>query len=93
MKKKILLLEKTHASTAEDIAALETRIKSTKTRTVDVAAAGKKCLCDFENELIKDRAELHALYECNVQSIGGLYSLMPEGEPSSRIAFVSYPRR
>jgi hypothetical protein len=49
---------------------------------VIVAVAGKKRLSDFENELIKDLAELHTLYERKVQSIRGLCSLVPEDEPS-----------
>jgi hypothetical protein len=75
-------LAKAHASTTEDIAALEVRIKSTEAHTVDVATTSKKILSNFENELINDLVELHALYEPNVQSIRGLYSPMPEGEPS-----------
>jgi hypothetical protein len=72
---------KARASAAEDIATLEARIKFAEAHTVDVAAAGEKRLSDFENELIKDMAELCALYECNIQSVRGLCSLMPEGEP------------
>jgi hypothetical protein len=49
---------------------MEARIKSVEAHTMDEAAAGEKCLRDFENELIKDLAELRALYECNIQSIG-----------------------
>jgi hypothetical protein len=75
-------LTKARASTAGDVSALEARIKSAEAHTVDVAATGEKCLSDFQNELIRDLAELHALYECNVQSIGGLCSLMLEGEAS-----------
>jgi hypothetical protein len=75
-------LMKAHASPTEGISVLEVRIKSVKAHSVDVAAAGKKCLSDFERELIKDMAKLCALYACNVQSIGGLCPSMHEGEPS-----------
>jgi hypothetical protein len=75
-------LTKAHASATEDVAALEARVKSVEAHTMDVAAASEKHLSDFENELIKDLAELRTLYECNVQSIRGLCSLMPKGEPS-----------
>jgi hypothetical protein len=40
----------------------------------------EKHLIDFEKKLIKDLADLRVLYERNVQSIGGLCSLMPKGE-------------
>jgi hypothetical protein len=50
--------------------------------SVDEAAAGEKCLVDFEKELIKDMVDVRMLYEHNVQSIGGLCSPMPEGELS-----------
>jgi hypothetical protein len=49
---------------------------------MDIAAAGEKHLKDFENELVKDLAGLRALYTCNIQSIGGLCTLMLESEPS-----------
>jgi hypothetical protein len=65
-------LTKAHASAAENNAAMEARIKSVEAHTMDEAAAGEKCLRDFENELIKDLAELRALYERNIQSIGDL---------------------
>jgi chromosome segregation ATPase len=63
-------LAKAHADAAEDIAALEAKLKST------VAAD------DFKRELVKDLKKLRALYALNMQSIGGLCSLMPESEPS-----------
>jgi hypothetical protein len=40
-------LMKARASAAEDIAALEARVKSAEARIMDVTAAGKKCLSDF----------------------------------------------
>jgi hypothetical protein len=36
-----------------------------------------------EGELIEDLAVLRALYECNIQSVGGLCSLISESEPSA----------
>jgi hypothetical protein len=74
-------LMKARASAAEDIAAFEARIKSAEAHAVDVAAAGEKNFGDFEKELIKDLVELYVLYEHNIQSIRGLCSLMPEGDP------------
>lgn len=40
-------LMKARASAAEDIAALEARVKSAEARIMDVTAAGEKCLSDF----------------------------------------------
>jgi hypothetical protein len=57
--------------TAEDIAALETKIMSVEAHNVDVAAAG---------DLIKDLAGLCALFVCNIQKIGALCLPMPESE-------------
>jgi hypothetical protein len=75
-------LAKVHSSAAEDIAALESRIRSTEAHNMEAAATNKKCLSDFEGELIEDLPGLRALYERNIQSIGGLCSLMPKSEPS-----------
>jgi hypothetical protein len=61
---------------------LEARLKSAEAHAVDLAAAGEKCLSDFERQLIKDLVELCASYECNVQSIRGLCSPMAKGELS-----------
>jgi hypothetical protein len=47
-------LAKVRSSTAEDIAALESRIRTTEAHSVEVATDGKKHLSDFEGELIKD---------------------------------------
>jgi hypothetical protein len=60
---------------------LELKIKSAEARSVDVAAAGVKQLRDFEDKLARDLEELHELYVCNVQTIGGLSLEMPTGEP------------
>jgi hypothetical protein len=49
---------------------------------VDEAAAGEKRLVDFEMELVIDLAELRMAYERSVQSMKGLCSPMPEGEPT-----------
>jgi hypothetical protein len=67
---------KVHADAAEDIAAIETKIKSTEAHNVDITAIREKCLRDFENELIKDLAGLHALYVRNLQNIEDLCSPM-----------------
>jgi hypothetical protein len=56
---------------------------------VKVAAAGEKHISDFEGALVKDLVGLCGLYEHNIQSIRGLCSLMPEGEPST----MDYIRR
>jgi hypothetical protein len=45
---------------------------------VDVVAASKNRLRDFESELVRDLAGLHAFFERNIQSIEGLCSPMPE---------------
>jgi hypothetical protein len=63
---------KVHSSDAEDIAIPEEMIRSTEAHSVDVATTSEKHLRDFESKLIKDLAGLHALYQCNIQSIRGL---------------------
>jgi hypothetical protein len=78
---------------AEDVTALETKIEFAEAHIVDVAAAGEKCLKDFEDELVEDLAGLRALYICNINHIRGLCSPMPESEPSPWIIFASCPRR
>jgi hypothetical protein len=50
---------------------------------VELAAAGNKCLNDFEVELLRDLTELWELYVRNIRTIGGLCSPMPEGDPSA----------
>jgi chromosome segregation ATPase len=75
-------LAEARANATKDIATLETRVQSAKAHVVDIAAAGEKRLVDFEAELINDLADLRVAYECNIQSIEGLCSPMPEGEPS-----------
>jgi hypothetical protein len=75
-------LMKARSSPAEDIAALDAKIRSAEAHAVDLAVAGEKRLNDYEKEFVKDMGELRILYECNVQSIGGLCSPMPQGEPS-----------
>jgi hypothetical protein len=76
-------LVKVRADAAEDIAALETKIKSAEAHSMDVVATGERHLRDFEHELVKDLAGLCALYVCNIQNIGDLCSPMPESEPSA----------
>jgi hypothetical protein len=67
---------------AKDIAALEVRVISAKSRVLDEAATGEKRIVNFKMELVKDRVELSMVYEHNVQSIGGLCSPMREGVPT-----------
>jgi hypothetical protein len=62
---------------------LETRIKSAKGHCMDAATAREKWLRVFEDELVGDLAEQHALYVCNTQSFGGMCSSTPKGEPSA----------
>jgi hypothetical protein len=76
-------LAKVHSSVVEDVAALESRIRSAKAHSVEIATAGEKRLSDFEGELVKAVAGPCAFYERNIQSIEGLCSLMPESEPSA----------
>jgi hypothetical protein len=76
-------LEKVRVDAAENIAALEAKLKSAEVHSVDVAADGEKRLKGFERELVNGLEKLHALYVHNVQSIGGLCSPMAEGEPSA----------
>jgi hypothetical protein len=69
-------------STAKkQIVDLEVKIESAKAHSTDVAATGEKHFKDFEDELVRDLAELHTLYVCNAQAIGGLCSPMLEGKP------------
>jgi hypothetical protein len=65
------------------IAILESKVKSTDGHSDDVAAAGEKRLRDFKGGLVRDLEELGELYVRNAQTIGGLCSLMPEGELSA----------
>jgi hypothetical protein len=60
-------------------------VENIEAHIVDVAADGGKQFWDFEKQLVKDLEMLQALYVCNVQSIGGLYSLMAESEPSAAV--------
>jgi hypothetical protein len=71
-------IAKVHSDSVVSIASLEGEIKSVEAHVVDVAAASKKCLSDFEAELVKDLAGLWKLYVRNVQGIGGLCSPVPE---------------
>jgi hypothetical protein len=76
-------LARVRSSVAEDIAALESRIRFAEAHSVEVAAVGEKCLSNFDGELIEDLAGMRALYECNIQSMGGLCLPMPKSEPSA----------
>jgi hypothetical protein len=75
-------LAEAHSGAKKHIAYLEAKVKSAEANIADVAATDEKRLKDFEDELVNDLAELRTLYVRNTQAIGGLCSLMPEGEPS-----------
>jgi hypothetical protein len=75
-------LAKVHSSVVEDVAALESRIRSVEAHSVKIATVSEKQLSDFEGDLVEAVAGLRAFYEHNIQSIEGLCSLMPEIEPS-----------
>jgi hypothetical protein len=79
---KSLLAE--HDDAKKKVADLVVRVKSTEAHSVDVVATGEEHLRDFKDGLIRDLVELCALYVRNAQTIGGLCSPMPEGEPSAR---------
>jgi hypothetical protein len=66
----------------ENIPALEARVASAEAPAADEAVAGEKCLIDFKAELVRDLTDLCAMYEHNIRSIGGLCSLICEGDPS-----------
>jgi hypothetical protein len=68
---------------------LETKVKSAMAYKIEVAAVGEKDLSDFENRLVRGLEGLRELFVCNVQTIRGLSSQMPVGEPSVK----SYLRR
>jgi hypothetical protein len=76
-------LAEVHSDAEKRTADLEMRVKATEAHSVNVAASSEKRFRDFEDELIQDLAELRALYEHNAQTIGGLCSPLPEGEPSA----------
>jgi hypothetical protein len=78
---KSLLVERVDAK--KKVADLEARVKSIEAHSVDVNAAGEERLRDFEDGLVRDLVELRALYMRNTQTIRGLCSPMPEGEPSA----------
>jgi hypothetical protein len=71
-------LAKVRSDFATTIASLEAKIKSVEAHVVDMAAAGKNRLSDFEAELVKDLVGLQKLYVHNIQGIKGLCSLVPE---------------
>jgi hypothetical protein len=76
-------LAEVHSDSEKKTADLEVRVKTAEAHSVDVATAGEKQLRDFEGGLVRDLAELQALYVCNAHTIGGLCSPMPESEPST----------
>jgi hypothetical protein len=49
------------SGTKKQIADLEVEVKSAKTHSANVATAGEKLLKDFEDVLIRNLAELHAI--------------------------------
>jgi hypothetical protein len=55
-------LAKVCTAAVVDVAALETKIESAEAHSMDVAAAGKKHLKDFEDEFVKDLVGLSPLY-------------------------------
>jgi hypothetical protein len=66
----------------ENIPTLEARVASAEAPAADEAVAGEKCLIDFKAELVRDLTDLCTMYEHNIRSIGGLCSLICEGDPS-----------
>jgi hypothetical protein len=76
-----------HSNAEKRTINLESKVKSAKAHSVEVAATDEKWLRDFEGGLVRDLEELRELYVCNAQTIGGLCSLMPEGEPLA----IDYP--
>jgi hypothetical protein len=76
-------LAEAHSDAQKKVADLEARVRVVEAHSVDVAATDEKRLKDFEGELIQDLAELRTLYVRNAQTIRGLCSSMPEGEPSA----------
>jgi hypothetical protein len=76
-------LRKVCSDTTVSIAALEAKVKSAETYSAEVAAASNKRSSDFETELTRDLAGLRKLYVHNVQSLGRLCSLVPEGDLSA----------
>jgi hypothetical protein len=76
-------VKKVHSDSAMRIAALEAKVNSVKAHNKKVATASNNCLSDYETELTRDLVGLQKLYVCNVQSIGGLCSPMPEGDLSA----------
>jgi hypothetical protein len=71
-----------HSDAKKQIVDLEAKVELADAHNVDVAAVGERHLKDFEDEIIRDLAELRALYVRNTLPIRGLCSLMPEGEHS-----------
>jgi hypothetical protein len=74
-------LKKANADSTARISALEATVKSVEARSVAVAATSNKRLSHFEAELVKDLTELREF--SYIRCIGGLCSLMPEGDPSA----------
>jgi hypothetical protein len=72
------------SDTKKRIADLEAKVKSAKAHRIDVVAASKRQLRDFKGRLVRCVEELRKLYVCNVQTIQGLCSQMPAGEPSTK---------
>jgi SMC interacting uncharacterized protein involved in chromosome segregation len=64
------------------IADLEAKVKSAKTRNIEIAADGDKNLRDFESELVQKLEGLREMYADKVPTIGGLCSPMSMEEPS-----------
>jgi hypothetical protein len=62
---------------------LKCRCEDLEAKVKTVKAHGEKRLRDFEDGLFQKLEELHRLYAGNVETIGGLCSRMPAGEPST----------
>jgi hypothetical protein len=76
-------LKKARSNSTASVVALEAKVNSVGAHNAKVAAASDTRLSDFETGLVRDLAGLWKLFIHNVQSIGGLCSSMPEGDPSA----------
>jgi hypothetical protein len=81
-------LKKIRSDSTAGITALEAKVKSVETHSAKVAAANSKRLSDFETELAKELPGLRKSFVRSIHSMGGLCSLMLEGNLS--IAYYIY---
>jgi hypothetical protein len=77
----------------KQIADLEAKVESAETDSINVAAAGERRLKNFEDELIRDLAELCVLYVHNAQDIGAYARRCPRVSLRLQIIFDDYPQR